>query len=171
MNPAHRRAIDRLIDEHEGGFVDHPADKGGATKYGVAFLTLRDWRGAPTSKDDVRNLTRKEASEIYEAKYIKEPNLDLLEEEWLFAAAFDQCVNFGPKTGVILLQRALCVLEDGILGPITARVANGFDENDLRWAIVRERQLYRASRVQEDRSQADFIVGWTKRDFDVLARV
>jgi|GEM_PF-4548155 len=49
--------IDRLIDR-EGGFVDHPADRGGPTKYGITLRTLSKWRGYPCSREDVEAMPR-----------------------------------------------------------------------------------------------------------------
>ena len=37
------RIIDGLIVA-EGGYVDHPADRGGPTKYGITRKTLAAWR-------------------------------------------------------------------------------------------------------------------------------
>ncbi len=43
---------------HEGGYVDHPKDRGGATSMGITFAVLQGWRKTPIGKADVRNLTR-----------------------------------------------------------------------------------------------------------------
>ena len=60
--------IDRLL-EREGGFVNHPADRGGATNWGVTQGTLAAWRGYPVSVADVHALTRDEArAELAKAK-------------------------------------------------------------------------------------------------------
>ncbi len=58
-----------LVLKHEGGYVDHPADPGGATNRGVTRATLAAWRGRPVSKAEVRALTRLEASAIYRKNY------------------------------------------------------------------------------------------------------
>jgi hypothetical protein len=54
---------------HEGGFSDHPEDPGGATNFGITHKTLAEFRGVDSvTKEDVRNLTRDEAKEIYRAR-------------------------------------------------------------------------------------------------------
>ena len=56
---------------HEGGYVDHPSDPGGATKMGITHKTLAEWRGksmAEVTKQDVRNLSLAEARQIYESR-------------------------------------------------------------------------------------------------------
>ena len=55
--------------KYEGGFVDHPADPGGATNLGVTRATLARWRRSPVSTADVKALTRDEAGEIYRRFY------------------------------------------------------------------------------------------------------
>lgn len=50
-----------IVKPFEGGYVDHPADPGGATNLGITIHTLRAWRGAAVTKQDVKNLTVAEA--------------------------------------------------------------------------------------------------------------
>ena len=69
----------------------------------------------------------------------------------------------------VILQKACCVIEDGILGPVTAGVANSMDKATLLRALDRERALYYARIVRSDRTQGDFIVGWVKRMFELAA--
>jgi lysozyme family protein len=35
---------------HKGGYVDHPADPGGATNLGITHTTLAAWWGRPVTK-------------------------------------------------------------------------------------------------------------------------
>ncbi len=65
---------DRLIDDlirREGGFVDDPADLGGATKFGITQKTLAAHRGVVVTKDDVRGLSEAEARKIYWDNYVR----------------------------------------------------------------------------------------------------
>lgn len=109
--------IDRVI-EAEGGFVDNPADRGRATKYGITRAKLAEWRGRPVSDADVAALTLEEARRIYRrmledlgAAEIASPHL-----RWLL---LDIVTNHGPGNGVRILQRALGVKVDGVFGRIT----------------------------------------------------
>jgi len=63
-SPRFDEAVD-LVLRHEGGFVQHPRDPGGATKFGITRETLSRARGRSVSVDDVRRLTRGEAAAIY----------------------------------------------------------------------------------------------------------
>lgn len=59
----------KQIFKHEGGYVDHPKDPGGATNMGITFGTLKAWRKKPITKRDVQRLTKSEAMDIYRANY------------------------------------------------------------------------------------------------------
>ena len=117
--------FDVILDEiirREGGFVNDPADRGGATKYGITIGVLRKWRSTTVTVDDVRALTKPEAKEIYRARYILAPRFDRIKDADLRGQVVDYGVNSGPGTAARDLQRA----PDGIIGPkslnaVTAR--------------------------------------------------
>ncbi len=103
--------IDRLLDElveREGGFIDHPDDRGGATRYGVTEAVARahGYRGV------MRFLPRDEALSIYRRLYWLRPRFDAVAERtWRIAAElFDTGVNMGPAVAATFLQRALTAL-------------------------------------------------------------
>jgi len=115
-----------LVLQHEGGFVQHPSDPGGATNFGITHATLARARGHSVSVDDVRNLTREGAIAIYRRLYWDAvraeelpPGLDL--------AVFDLAVHSGPLRAVRLLQAVLGVEADGIVGPVTLAAARRAD--------------------------------------------
>ena len=127
--------IDEMIAgilAREGGFVNDPADPGGATNHGVTIGTLRalglDMNGdGAVDVDDVRALRPTDAARIFRAQYFERPRLGLLPEA-LQPSVFDMYVNAGRRA-VILLQQVLAgfgaVLEaDGALGPVTAAAAH-----------------------------------------------
>ena len=107
-----------VILRHEGGYVNHPADPGGATKYGITRRTLRRWRGKPVSVTDVRRLTKREAGEIYHAWYWRPIWGDDL-PAGVDLAVFDYAVNSGWKRAVKALQRVVGTRVDGFVGPKT----------------------------------------------------
>lgn len=103
---------------HEGGYVDHPNDPGGATNLGITRATLSDWRGRPVTKSEVRALTVAEASAIYRARYWDPVRGDAL-PPGVDLAVFDFAVNSGPGRAARTLQQVLGVTQDGAIGPIT----------------------------------------------------
>jgi lysozyme family protein len=53
----------------EGGYVDDPADPGGATNMGITLATYREWSDGPLGDLQVRELTSKTAGAIYRSLY------------------------------------------------------------------------------------------------------
>ncbi len=100
--------INDLIDLREGGFVDNKDDSGGATKYGITEAVARENGYTGLMKD----LPREKAFEIYEKKYWKALNLDLIiiAAGWKIAEKlFDIAVNCGSFRAGEFLQRTLNV--------------------------------------------------------------
>jgi len=117
------RQLATEIVAREGGFVNDPADPGGATNYGVTIHTLRRLRpGQRVGVDEVRALTRDEAIGIYIEHYFTRPRINALPEP-LWPSVFDMYVNAGANA-VRILQRLLCQMDlpvtvDGLIGPQT----------------------------------------------------
>lgn len=122
----------RDIVAREGGYVDDPDDPGGATKHGVTIGTLRrlgiDKTGdGKITRADVRQLSRKDAEEIFLRHYFEDTGVVDL-PEILQPPVFDMVVNAG-KNAVFLLQRLLekmgfDLVVDGVMGPLTAGAAH-----------------------------------------------
>jgi lysozyme family protein len=106
--------VDELIDEvigREGGYSDHPADRGGATRWGVTEAVAR----AHGYRGDMRAFPRDEAVRIYRRIYWLRPGFDRVAElaPEVAAELFDTGVNMGPGVAVSFLQRALNALNRG----------------------------------------------------------
>jgi lysozyme family protein len=130
--------IEQMLEdlvEREGGFVDHPADRGGATCYGVTEAVARahGYGGA------MRQLPREEAAAIYRRLYWLRPRFSEVASRSAAVAAelFDTGVNMGPAVAATFLQRALTALNrqgkdfadlvpDGRVGPRTLAALDGF---------------------------------------------
>lgn len=163
MPEANFAAVMEHVFAREGGYVDHPADPGGATNMGITQATLAAWRGRAVTKAEVRALTREEASDIYYQRYWRAagchqmpPGFDLV--------LMDAAVNSGPVRGVRWLQEGLGVATDGIVGPITVEAAWKAGPDELRKAIdAREKFLRGLS------TWSKFGRGWTRRLDEVRA--
>lgn len=99
--------IGRLI-EREGGYSNHPGDRGGPTNYGITEAVARahGYSGA------MRNLPREDAAAIYRRLYWLRPRFDQVAKrsQSLAAELFDTGVNMGPAVAATFLQRALSAL-------------------------------------------------------------
>lgn len=128
--------IDELI-EREGGYVNHPADKGGPTRFGITEAVARahGYAGA------MSQLPREEAAAIYRRLYWLRPRFDQVAERCPRVAAelFDTGANMGPAVAATFLQRALTALNrngkdypdltpDGRIGPATIAALDAFLE-------------------------------------------
>lgn len=141
---------------NEGGLSDHPADRGGLTRYGIT----RD--EAAKHGYDVANLTLNQAKGIYKSEYWVFENV---RSEAVATKLFDMGVNFGLRTAIALVQRIVGVNADGQLGPLTERAINAYDPQ----ALMRELQLaslVRYARIcRANLSQTAFLEGWVRRAF------
>lgn len=125
------RQIAEGIVAREGGYVNDPADPGGATNHGVTIHTMRRLgldldRDGQVTPADVRRLTRAQAVEIFIEHYFRRPRIAELPAA-LQPTVFDMYVNAGSNA-VRILQRLLCemrlpVTVDGVIGPQTIAAA------------------------------------------------
>jgi lysozyme family protein len=128
--------IDELI-EREGGYVDHPADRGGPTKFGITEAVARahGYGGA------MADLPHQEAAAIYRRLYWLRPRFDEIAERLprIAGELFDTGANMGPAVAATFLQRALTALNrggkdypdlvpDGRIGPATLCAIDAFLE-------------------------------------------
>jgi lysozyme family protein len=115
------RTVEQLVDgliAREGGFVDHPADRGGATHWGITEAVAR----AHGYSGPMALLPRWEAAAIYRRLYWLRPRFDAVARRAprIAAELFDTGANMGPGVAATFLQRAL-----------TALNRNGSDYADL----------------------------------------
>lgn len=129
--------------KHEGGYVHHPRDPGGATNKGVTQATYDDWRESMGLVDrSVRLIEPAEIAEIYRGNYWEAVSADKL-AAGVGYAVFDFGVNSGPARAKRFLQRAARVADDGEIGAVTiaavARDPKGVIERlcEARLAFVR----------------------------------
>src|SRR5260370_12356466 len=106
----------------EGGYVDDPADPGGATNMGITLATYREWSGDPAfGPTQVEDMTERTARAIYRSLYWNPLRADAL-AIGLDLSVFDIGVNAGIWRSPRLLQRALGFTGeevDGCIGPET----------------------------------------------------
>lgn len=103
---------------HEGGYVNDPRDPGGETKFGIS---KRAYPG-----EDIAGLTIERAAALYARDYWTPIKGDQLPDA-VAAEVFDAAVNHGVSAGVRMLQRAVGVSADGIMGPVTLATAQAIE--------------------------------------------
>jgi len=110
----------------EGGYVDDPADPGGATNMGITLATYREWSDSPDlGPAQVQEMTRRTARAIYRSSYWNPLRADAL-PVGVDLSVFDMGVNAGIWRSARLLQRAIGFAGDeidGCIGPETLGTA------------------------------------------------
>ena len=169
---------DRLIEDTikyilswEKGYVDHPNDKGGPTNFGITMPTLSRWLGRPATNEDIRNLDMATATAIYRRFFVIEKPYSKLTDPWTFKYVVDMGVLHKPKSVAKIVQKAARPLlkVDGHFGPKTIEMCNKLPTVQpaagvgWREKLRRERVFHYTRTVRDDRSQGDFVLGWTKR--------
>ncbi len=139
-----------LRERIEGGYVNDARDPGGETNFGISK------RSYP--RENIKGLTRARAVEIYKRDYWDNPGCDKLPPK-LAVALFDCAVNQGAGIAPQLLQRALGVSADGIIGPVTIKAAIKADQDDA----VAEFLGWRLRRYAFTANASTYMRGWSNR--------
>jgi hypothetical protein len=167
-------AVDAMIEDilrREGGFVDHPNDRGGPTNFGITLRSLASWRKREVSRDDVRRMAQPEARDIYKGRYFLQPRIDTLPAA-IQPLMFDMCINHGPGTAIKLLQEVLlastppCAVDGGVGDETIQSAAKALTamgaETLVNTLVDRRVDLFKAI-AAKDASQKVFLKGWLRR--------
>lgn len=151
---------------HEGGYVNHPDDPGGATNKGVTQRTYNHYRRRH-DKDtrDVRQITNAEVRAIYLGQFWSTIDASNLPAGVAYCV-FDAAVNSGPGQAVRWLQRVIGAKVDGVVGMETLTKTKEMDPATLIDAYC-DRRLAFMQRLAHWDSFGD---GWTRRVDEVRAQ-
>lgn len=139
MSKAFLEAFDKTL-AHEGGFVNDPADSGGATKYGITLQTYKQFYPYATV-DLLKKMTVERAKEFYFMHFWCAYHYDEIKDKAISIKVFDATVNMGSKQSHTCLQRALRAVgnelaDDGILGLKTLACLNQAGSPEMCYAIL-----------------------------------
>lgn len=154
------RAVNLVLAE-EGGFVNHPQDPGGATNLGITQRTLdrvRDEHPEMNLPRWVQQLTKQHAKDIYRRAYWDPPRCGLMPMP-VALVVFDMTIQHGLPNAVRMLQRALGVTDDGVLGPLTRRALDDAILDSLLTELAAQRMVFYGS-LSTFRT---FGLGWARR--------
>lgn len=144
---------------HEGGYVNHPKDPGGATNLGVTQRVYDMYRRrSGQATRSVRAIAPDEVAEIYKAQYWDAVRGDEL-PSGVDYAVFDYAVNSGPKRAIMELQRVIGAGVDGVIGMETVGKAREMDPFDLIEALCNRRMAF----LRSLKHWKTFGRGWTAR--------
>jgi lysozyme family protein len=181
-------SVDAMLDAlvgREGGYVNHPADRGGPTRWGITEQVAR----AYGYKGDMRSLPRETALEIYRKRYWTGPKFDQVAKRYprVGEELLDTGVNMGQAVAAKFLQRALNVLNrgaidypditvDGALGNMTLAALDGYKakrgvrgEAVLLKALDAQQGCRYLDIAEKSVSQETFVYGWFEHRVGALA--
>ncbi len=147
---AFERALAHVLTM-EGGFSDDPYDPGGPTNFGITLKTYANFVGTTLDASSharlvaqLRAIPQENVRTIYRQRYWQPAGCEAL-PSGLDLFHFDAAVNHGVGGALRLLQQALGVEADGVIGPNTRRAIDTADPSQVieRYAALRERR-YRA---------------------------
>lgn len=158
----------KLVLGHEAGYVNNPNDRGGETNLGISDRRdgvidgMADINGDRIPDVRIKDLTPEQAAQVYWRDYWKPLRCDELHPSVAYVL-FDTAVNAGNSQAVKLLQRALQLTDDGLIGPKTIAAANR-DPKHTVLSLAVQRVMFNAGLS----TWAHFGKGWTKRIFEVF---
>ena len=157
----------KIILRAEGGFVDHPNDRGGATNKGITQRVYDNFRRSRgLGLQTVRDIADREVSAIYLNDYWMRASCNKFPSK-LALVVVDAAVNHGPGRALKLLQQVIDVNPDGVFGPKSfAALKNTLtmiDEPSLVDLYLAERAGFYDAIVARDPTQAVFEKGWKNR--------
>lgn len=154
----------RLVLGHEGGFVNHPQDPGGLTNRGITRRVLSKYLGKRATKSQMKKLGFGTISDIYLQMYWTPAKCDEL-PTGIDVMMFDTAVNHGVARAAKLLQKAVQVKVDGIIGPKTLKaIAHRRDPRNLLDEFAVRRGWHYATRPHF----LVFGLGWLRRLFGTV---
>ncbi len=143
------RAIEFVLS-HEGGYSNDPRDPGGETNFGISKRAFPDV--------DIKGLTREAAIELYRVNYWEKcrcgdfpPQMGVL--------LFDTAVNQGPGQAIRILQRAIGVTVDSIIGEQTLAAVKTVPLQSIVTDFVARRALAYA----QNENVKVYGLGWFRR--------
>ena len=147
------KAFELLIG-NEGGYVNNQKDPGGETNWGITktVAVANGYAG------DMRTMPKETAKGIYKKMYWDRLQCDQLPFVVAFQL-FDAGVNHGNSQAVKFLQRALSVVDDGVIGAKTIAATNSLDELQIVMLFNAERIEFYASL----KTFSTFGKGWVRR--------
>lgn len=179
--------------KHEGGFVNHPDDRGGPTNKGIILANWQRWgrdidHDGDIDVDDLKFITDRDAYDIYKKHFWDKIQGDKIASQPLAEILFDMYVN-APYVAGRMLQQLINVLNpnkvklkiDGAIGNATVAAMNFTPASTLHDEYKELRKTYYNYRanllpssngwytffksigVASVSSQQAFIKGWLAR--------
>lgn len=166
----------------EGGYANHPADKGGETYKGIArnfwplwtgWALIDQYKESATFPKNIKDADMDiHVQRFYKDNFWDKLSLTSINDQDIAEEVFDTAVNMGTATAVRMLQRACNLLNnngklykeidvDGKIGPNTIGVVNSHPYPSTLYNLLNVLQGARyVEIVEKSPSQEVFMRGW-----------
>jgi lysozyme family protein len=131
-----------LLEEAEGGYVNHPSDPGGHTNKGWTLSTYKqvgfdnDGDGVITL-NDLKLLTTTQSRQLYKTHFWDKMRASEINSQSLANTYVDHGINAGPARSIKMMQYVLInnfgkdIALDGAIGPQTIGAINSVNAKQL----------------------------------------
>lgn len=155
------KSFERVIG-HEGGYTDDPGDRGNWTSGKIGEGVLKGTKFGISAMSyphlDIKNLTLDEAQTIYFNDFWVKNAIDQLPKAMQYQM-FDASINHGFRNAAKMLQRAIDVADDGIIGKNTMKAIGEYDQLNLVLLFNNERLKF----YTDIRTWSQYGKGWARR--------
>ncbi|MGL5433992.1 MAG: glycosyl hydrolase 108 family protein, partial [Lachnospiraceae bacterium] len=150
--------------KNEGGYTNHPADRGGPTNKGITLKRLEEYLGRDdVTEEEVKNMSFETINIIYKKNYWDVLNLDQVLDQSIATALFDMGVLFGPGTALKLCQSVLGINQTARMNSETLEAINNTTD-DKFIPLFADKIIDRFNQIAtQNPSQKVFLKGWTNR--------
>lgn len=159
------------IKKWEGGFVNDPADRGGATNMGVTIGTFEVYcrrKGYPRpTVERLKKLTPSEWTDILKTMYWDRWQADKIKSQKVANILVDWVWGSGVH-GIKIPQRILGVEADGIVGEKTLQALNAQDPDKLFQEIYEARRKFLLDITEESINRYEAKIGRKATEEELL---
>ena len=155
-----------IILKHEGGFVNHPSDPGGATNRGIIFTLFKQYckaLGLLPTIDALKSLTEDQAKFIYREHFWDVMRGDEINNQNIADILFDGFVNMGSKAIKLMQKEAGTTDVDGLIGADSIRAINLANARILFEGYKDARIKFYNDLAQKKPKLQVFLKGWLNR--------
>lgn len=155
----------QIVLKHEGLFVNHPSDPGGATNRGITFALFKQYAkalGLLPNIDALKSLTEDQAKFIYREQFWNRMKGSMIENQQVANILFDGFVNIGNRA-IKMIQKVSGAEVDGDLGPGTLYLINKASPHILFDQFKEARITYYKNLAMNKPQMKVFLNGWLNR--------
>ena len=154
------------ILQWEGGWTQAEGEPGGASNWGISMVSFKDWRHKhklpdPTF-DDLKVLTKDQATSIYEETWVNQINFDSL-PTGVDLMMLNICINLGVVGGIKLLQGEINANVTGKMDGVTMLSLRAYAAPDRAAGLCAQLSAAWLLNKSKDIDWSKYKAGWTNR--------